>query len=171
MKPPARPSLRDAAAVAAVGVVCALTMGLGLASLSSPSDFVDRVDALETRTQASQDLIRKSRAAPVFAADALCHRDADRQAQGLRAELAALATQTNLTLDGLDTHLESPSETASALAPVRLRFTTTGSYENVVLLLQNLSRHRPELFADTVDLTAKTANVTLTFSGRVFCAA
>jgi hypothetical protein len=49
------------------------------------------------------------------------------------------------------------------------RFQASGSYESALMAMDQLAKRRPQVFADTVDLTSKTSSVTLVFSGRVFC--
>jgi len=161
--------LRDTVLAIGVAAAAALAMGFALASASTPANFQSRVAALETRDQQARNLMRPSAAGSVYPADAICRGDPSVAAKGLRDNLAAFATQANLSLDILDARPETDAGSQGALAPVRLRFTVTGPYESVVMLLSALSRQRPDVFADGVDLTSKTSNVTLSFSGRAFC--
>jgi len=162
---------RDAALAIGVATASALAMGLVLAGVSSPPDFRTRLTALETQVQQTRTLMRPLPAEGLYPADAICRGDANAAVKALRDNLSAFAAQAGLSLDTLDIRPEPVAGEPGLLTPVRLRFTATGSYESVVMLLAALSRLRPDVFADGVDLTSKTSNVTLSFSGRAFCAA
>jgi hypothetical protein len=71
----------------------------------------------------------------------------------------------------LDVRPEPAPDLSERLVPVRIRFAAVGTYENTVALMAVLARERPEVFVDSLDLTPRVSNVTLAFSGRVFCAA
>lgn len=161
--------VRDTALAIGVATASALAMGLLLASASSPPDFKVRLEALQSQTRQTQDLMRPLPAGSLYPTDAICRGDANAAAKGLRDGLSAFAAQASLSLDALDARPESAE--AARLTPVRLRFSATGSYESVVMLLAALSRQRPDVFADEAVLTSKTSNVTLSFSGRAFCSA
>jgi Type II secretion system (T2SS), protein M subtype b len=167
------PAVNARHAVLAVGVAAAsaLAMSLVLAAASSPPDFRTRLAALETQAQQTSELMRPLPTGSLYPADALCGRDTAAAARKLHDSLSAAAAQANLTLDSLDVRPDFDPSGPAALKPLRVRFSATGPYENVVMLLSTLSRQRPDLFADGVDLTAKTSNVALSFSGRAFCSA
>ncbi|WP_329638687.1 GspMb/PilO family protein [Phenylobacterium sp.] len=161
----------DLALAAGVAMAGALAMALLLTQLGAPAKLSARLEALTVKTDQARDLMRAPPSDRLYAADALCRHDPGAAAQALREGLAASAAQANLSVDFLEAHPDGPGDSPGGLAPMRLKFSVTGSYENVVGLLATLARQRPAIFADGVDLTAKTANVTASFSGRAFCAA
>jgi hypothetical protein len=169
MKKPPKPSAFILPA--GVAAACALGLGLLLASLSAPPDFKERLAVVQQRAERAQRLLRPPRNSTVGSPDALCFGDAAKQSQALRDAVSAQAAQANLTLESLDARIEMGDQLGERLTPVRLRFSATGSYEGAIALLAELGRYRPQLFVDTLDLTPKTANVTLAISGRVFCSA
>jgi hypothetical protein len=160
-------------AVLAVGVAAAsaLAMSLILAGASSPPDFRARLAALETQAQQTSELMRPLPAGSLYPADALCGRDTAAAARKLHDGLSAAVAQASLTLDSLEVRPDLDTSEPATLKPLRVRLSATGPYEGVVMLLATLSRQRPDVFADGVDLTGKTSNVTMSFSGRVFCSA
>jgi hypothetical protein len=169
MSPRQTLSPRDAALAVGVAAAAALAMGVALASASTPANFRARLAVLETQTQQSHSLMRPMPAGSLYPLDALCRGDPGAAAKRLHDGLAAFAAQANISLDVLDARPEADAASPSGLTPIRLRFTATGSYESAVTLLAALSRQRPDIFADGVDLTSKTSNVTVSFSGRAFC--
>jgi hypothetical protein len=162
-------AVRDAALGFAVAAGSALLMAFILASAGSPSGFRGRLQQLETQARQTQDLLRPKPSDDLYPADAICQGDPTMIGKAFRNSLTTFAAQASLNLETLDVGVEPPTSDPSALTPVRLRFTATGPYEGAIMFLQSLSRQRPEIFADAVDLTSKTSNVTISFSGRVFC--
>lgn len=165
-----KPSFQPLDVAFAVGgcAACALVFGVVLASLSTPKDFEARVAALQGQADRGASLLKPPRERSSYGVDALCTRDPNQQAQMLHELVTAQATQASLVLDALETRME-PADASERLIPVRLRFSVTGSYDGAVGLLALLSRERPQLFVDSLDLTPKVSNVTLSVSGRVFC--
>jgi hypothetical protein len=149
----------------------ALLFSVTLATIGAPGDFKTRLATLEQQADRAESLLRPSRMRDGYDAGALCTRDPAAQAQAFRDLVSAQATQTGLNLDSLDARVEPAPEVSARLTPVRLRFSVTGPYDGAVGLLALLSRGRPELFVDSLDLTPKVSNVTLSLSGRVFCGA
>jgi Type II secretion system (T2SS), protein M subtype b len=154
-----------------VGATAALVVGLLLASLSAPKDFDARTAALQQQADRAQALLKPVRDKGPFGPEALCTAEPGRQAQTLSDRLSAEAAQAQLVVDSLDARPEPAPDFSARVTPVRLRFSVTGSYEGAVGLLALLARERPQLFVDSLDLTPKVSNVTLSFSGRVFCGA
>lgn len=138
--------------------------------IGAAKDAKARFAAVEAKASEAERLFRPGRAEVRRGLDAVCTRAPQDEAADLRASLASSAAQGQMEMGVIDARPEAAEEGAR-LTPVRLRFEATGSYEAAVLLLDMLGRRRPEIFVDAVDLTAKTSNVTLTFSGRVFCSA
>jgi len=162
--------LKELAPAAGVAAACALAMGLGLAWASAPPQFSARLAGLSAEANQARDLMRTSPVDRLYSQDAFCRAEPASTAKTLRDSLSATAAQANLSVDFLEAHPEAPAEGLGVLTPIRLKFTVTGSYEGVVALLAALARQRPDVFADGLDVTAKTANVTASFSGRAFCA-
>lgn len=161
----------DCAIAALVVAGGALVLGVLLGSLSSPAKFDDRVAAVNASMERSKALLRPPRERGPYGPEALCVNEAGQQAQVLRDLVSTKATQNSLEVLALEVRPELGAELGERLVPVRLRFSAVGSYENVVALMAVLARERPQVFVDSLDLTPKVSNVTLVFSGRVFCAA
>lgn len=171
MKRKPGPQPLDIAVAVGAAAGAALLFGVVLAGLSTPDDFQARVAALEAQAARTEGLLRPVRDRGPFGAEALCTRDAGAQAQQLRALVSGQATQAGLVVDSLDARPEPAAQSGVRVVPVRLRLSVTGSYEGAVGLLARLSRERPQLFVDSLDLIPKVSNVTLSMSGRVFCGA
>lgn len=163
-------AVRDLVWGAGVAAACALGFGVALAAWSAPADFDSRLADVTAKTDRTEALLKPPRTPPRFGADAVCTQSAEQQAVALRQTLEAEAGRNSLVVVSADARPEPAADLEARLAPVRLRFTATGSYEGAVALLALMARERPQLFVDSLDLTPKTANVTLSFSGRVFCA-
>lgn len=161
----------DVAAIVGIGAACAVVFGVMLAGLSAPKGFDERVTQLQQQATRAQGLLRAPRDAGPFGADALCLRDPSQQAQTLHDLVSGQASGSGLVLDSLDARVEPAPEVSTRVTPVRVSFSVTGSYESAVGLLALLARERPKLFLDSLDLTPKVSNVTLSVSGRVFCGA
>lgn len=170
MKPPAMPETKDMLTAAGIAAACALTMAVLLASVATPASK-ERIAAVETRADRAARMFRPARNVNAFGPDAVCARSPEAQAQVLRESLAGLAGESGVEVRGVDARPMTDGPAGGKLVPVRLKFEAVGSYESIVLLLDTLGRQRPEVFVDALDLTAKTSNVTLAFSGRVFCSA
>lgn len=166
-----RLSPSDIAVAAGVGAVAALGLGALLASLSTPRDFQSRIGALQQTAERAEALLRPVRDRGPFGVEALCTRDPGQQADRLRELVSARAAAAGLSVDSLEARAEPAPEVSEQVTPVRLRFTVTGSYDGVVGLAALLSRERPQVFVESLDLVPKVSNATLSLSGRAFCGA
>lgn len=164
-------SSKDILTALAIGAACAVTVAVLLASVARPSDVKEHTAAIEARVDRASGLFRPARNPDAFGPDAICAQAPEIQAQALRETLNGFASQGGLEVRAIDARPLDGAAPNAKLIPVRLKFEATGSYESIVLLLDSLGRQRPEVFVDALDLTAKTSNVTLAFSGRVFCSA
>lgn len=163
-----QPSVHAAMSAVAIATLGALATALGLAHLAAPRDMRPRLEALAGQAQHLRSDLQPVASAPLIPAGAIC-RDTEAAAKTLRDSLTGAANQAGLGLEMIDARADVAANGTAKLAAVRLRFTATGSYESVIGLIAALSRQRPELFADNVDIVSKTSNVSLTFSGRAFC--
>jgi hypothetical protein len=168
-----KPALQplDVAVAVGAGAAAAVVLGVLLATLSTPKDFKERVAALHQKAERAETLLKPVRDRGPFDVSALCNRAPDEQARLLRDLISARATTAGLSLDSLETRTEPAPDLSERVTPVRLRFTVTGSYEGAVGLVALLSHERPQVFVDSLDLTPKVSNVSLSMSGRVFCGA
>jgi len=165
------PKAIDVAIALAAGAAGALVLGVALSALATPHDFEARTAALGEKASRAETLLRPVRDRGSFGVEALCTRDPMEQAKLLHETVTAEATSAGLALDSLETRLEPAPEISERVTPVRLRFSVTGSYEATVGLAALLSRARPQVFVDSLDLVPKVSNVTLSISGRVYCGA
>lgn len=169
MKPRRDLAIREIVWGTGVAAACALGFGVALAAWSAPADFDARLAAATAKADRAEALLKPPRTSARFAPDAVCTQDPEQQSAALRRTLEVEAGRNSLVVVSADARPEPAGDLEVRLTPVRLRFTATGSYEGSVALLALLARERPQLFVDSLDLTPKTANVTLSFSGRVFC--
>jgi hypothetical protein len=161
----------DVAVALAAGGGAALVLGVALSAIATPHDFQSRTAALGERATRAESLLRPVRDRGAFGVEALCTRDAIEQAKQLHEVVTSEATNAGLVIDSLETRLEPAPEISERVMPVRLRVSVTGSYEAAVGLAALLSRERPQVFVDSLDLVPKVSNVTLSLSGRVYCGA
>lgn len=169
MKRPHRRDATELVLVAAVAAGCALIGAIVLGIVSRPANFGERLEELETKASEVGQILRPRREVGGPALDAVCTGDLAAQEDRLKASLAEYGRRLELELGDVEVRPEAPGR--SGLTPLRIRFEATGGYEQVLSALDMLSRERPQVFADTVDLTSNTSSVTLEFAGRVFCAA
>jgi hypothetical protein len=159
--------VRDASLAAALALAAALGAGLGLGVLGRAPDFAARLAAAEASAGRAEALVKAARGTPA-AAGAICRGPAPEAARRLHDAIAAEAAQGGLTAETLEV---TPGDGGPTLAPLQVRLSATGPYDAAVALLAGFARTRPEVFLDSVDLIPKVSNVTLSLSGRAFCAA
>jgi hypothetical protein len=169
VKPPRRLPAADAAIAAAVAAGCALLGVLALGSVARPAGFGARLETLEAKAAEVAQVLRPRAETGALALDAVCTGDAAAEEERLRTSIADFGRRLNLELGAVQVRPDAPGR--GGLTPLQIRFEATGSYEQVLSVLDMLSRERPQIFADSVDLTSNTSSVTLGFAGRVFCAA
>ena len=159
---------RDAIIAVSVALASALVLGLILAAISTPPDFKARLVEVQQQVDEAGRLARPSRTPSAYPADALCTRLPAEQAQILRSDLTEAAAQARVEVKRMEVGLGG-STSDERLAPLRVKVEASGSYESALLMLEAMGKLRPQIFADTVDLTPKASTVTLSFSGRAFC--
>lgn len=159
---------RDLAIAGGIALCAAVVMGVALPSLSAPKDFHPRLEALETGAAEVRRLSRTGRGAKPMRASAVCA-DAGEAASQLRQTLSQDAAQLKLDISRVD--VAPAGEETGGLAVLDIRFEAGGGYDAALAMLERLDRLQPQIFADTVDLTSRTSSVTISFSGRAFCAA
>ncbi len=89
----------------------------------------------------------------------------------VRTELADAIGQSGLgsaEISNLDAQSREPG---ANVYPVTFTVTATGRYDLVQAFLGVLAQARPQIFADTLDLTPQTSVVSMKFTGRVVCRA
>jgi len=163
------PSLGDTMVGVGVALAGALVVGLALSSFGKAPDFNTRVTTLEADTVRAQGLLAGSGKDAPAPPDALCRQPSAEAARRLHDSLAASAARVGVPTDLLDVRPEGRGD-PNAPEPLRIRINGTGSYEGVIGLVAEMARARPQVFVDSLDLTPKTSNVSLSFSGRAFCA-
>ena len=150
-------------------LACALSFTFMLDVITSPPNDKLRLAALRAK---AGDLERIGRDTGLRTASLVCERSATQEAPELISAVDAESRKLNLRLTGVEAFAEPLEGGAGNMpAPVVLRFTTQGSYEGAVQLLDQLSRSQPTVFVDSIDLRSRTSQVELKFVGRVFCAA
>jgi hypothetical protein len=154
-------------AAAVTAVLTVLLLGI----LAAPTDFRLRVDDLARHAVELQASARRSGEPEDLPLEAVCTGPPDRQIERVRAFVTSTAQAQKLDLKRLQIGIELGSHLNETLTPVRVRFQAEGGYEGALGMLDALSRMRPILFADSVDLRSKTSSVVFDISGRMFCSA
>jgi hypothetical protein len=170
VNPRAQTATGDTMLALAVAASGAALMGLILVTASAAPNMKARLEALDVRTERIQALSRQAPADAMGPPDSLCHQDPAEAAKREHDAVAVLGAQANVTLDAVDARPDLSGDTQAGLTPIRLRVSATGSYESIMALLAALSRQRPLVYVDSLDLTPKVSNVTAVISGRSFCA-
>ena len=160
---------QDLAIGGGIAAICAMVMGAVLASLATPPQFKDRLAELTTGHEQAVRLARPVRNAEALGTDVICPRSAAQQAPLLAGALKDSAGQLRLELKRLDVSA-GRSGTSGKLTPLHVRLETQGSYDGAVMMLDLIGKQRPQVFAETVDLTTKVSGVTMVFSGIAYCA-
>jgi len=154
----------------AISAVAALAFGIALSILRTPTDLDARLAAVQAETQRTEALLQPTRA-PLVPPGSICRQDAETQAAAFQSSVPQLLGAHGLVMISLDARPEPAPELSERLVPVRLRFMATGSYEGALAVLSNLRGEGPRVWVDRLSLTPTPANVTIGFSGRVFCPA
>jgi hypothetical protein len=154
-----------------VGIVAAAAVvtGLVLTGLASPPDFARRVAALDGRADQIRRWTSVRPGASQYPQGAICNIGLGKAQDLLRADIGGQAQASGLALSTLEVGADRDAPLGQTLVPIRVRFQVQGAYAAVIGLMDRLSRTRPLLFADAVDLTSNTTSVTMKFSGRAFC--
>lgn len=163
------PDIAVLAVGGAVGAVCAVALCLGLSVLARPSDFKDRLAAIEARTDRAERLLKGPGDAGAYPAAAACPSVSPDALDALRQRFAGEAARLNVTLSSVGVDYGDPPETEAGLTPLAFSLEGEGGYDAVVGMLDSLSKSQPEVFVDTLDLKAKTSTVALKLSGHMFC--
>ena len=153
------------------GLAAGLAVGLGilLSSLTVPSGFKDRLTGVETGVEAAQRQIRPLRDAEAPPPGAICASHV-RDAQPLADRLREAAAQLQLQAVRVQVAPAPAAAQRSGLAALSVSFEAEGGYDAAVQMLDVIGRQKPQVFVDTVDLGVKGAAVTLSMTGRAFCA-
>jgi len=159
--------IQTALLAAGVAAVCAVVAGVSMATISRPQNFAARLQALDARLDLIQRMGRRAAAGAPSEVQGRCANGAAGQVQTLKDEIAASEARLDLQPATLDVRPAQTDE--GGVTPVTLHIEVTGSYQGALTLLDELSKRQPTVFVDKTDLTSRTSNVTLSFSGRVFC--
>lgn len=169
MKSAARLTPRAVAPVVAIAATMALVTGSLLANLATPPRLEVRTQALESQTLAVQRQARSGRSGIRYPADAVCARGQGGKIDALKEAIAASARTRGLSVVSMSVGPDETAPLSQTLVTLRVRLQATGSYDQVMGLLGDMSTLRPMVFADALDLKSKTSSVALSISGRAFC--
>jgi hypothetical protein len=161
---------RQIALAGGITAALALATGLVLAQLSTPTDFKSRLAALSARADQAGAISHRAHDAPAVAANDICNQSTAVEAGLLAGQLRDQAAQLKLAVTSAELTPLGQADPASHLTALRVRMETSGAYDATLGLLDLMAKSRPQILADSVDLTPKGSTVSLAFSGRVFCA-
>jgi hypothetical protein len=163
------PTAGQIATASGLAVVVAAAAAAGLSAVAKPSDYAERLAAVERSTDEATALLRQRRAGQAFGKGAVCIGDPATAAERLRYELTGAASSARL---------EHPTVTVMArpasgrvIAPMEIRLEAAGGYDAALTAIDRMSNVRPVIFIDSVDIVSKTSFVTLAITGRAYCSA
>jgi hypothetical protein len=169
MKRPSVPG-RDYLLLAGAAAAAAVVTGVVLAQTAMPSNFAQRLAALDQKTEKIHRWALRP-GAPDFPQGAVCTGGAVRGEAALRARIAAEAQASQLGLSTLEVRLDPDGRPERSLEPLDVTFEVKGTYQAGLDLMARLALVRPLIFAEAVDLTSNTSSVTLKVYGRAYCVA
>lgn len=159
------PALAAAAAIAVAAG--AIGTAAGLAALSRPADYDQRL----ARVQAGVATLAKAQNAArgaglAYGPGAVCRGEPQRGAEAVRSLIRT--SGAGLELSDLS-FTRAPEAEVPGLRATTFRFRAVGAYDKAMVLLGGLAAAEPRIFADKVDLVSQNTSVSLTFSGRFYC--
>ena len=156
-------------AVAVVAAVVATLLTLAIVSLlSRPSSLRSRVSSLDARIARVEALRKRSSGRHEFPVGSICTVDPGHTSAALHAFLQNAGASMHLPLLNVSTLAEPSSEDARVEA-THFTFNANGDYASAVGLLQLLSRYRPSVLIERIDLVSKTSFIHMHLDGRVYC--
>lgn len=169
MKGRAQITPKELAAPGMIAAVTATGFALLLSMIASPGGLSERIGDLSGRAETLQHAFATLKTPQSADAGLACFSSLDSAKYDLQAVVASAAGAQGVTV--ADFHADAvPTSSVAAVQPVVFHFTATGSYEGVTGILRRLAANRVEVFVDQADLVSNTTSVTLTFTGRIFCA-
>lgn len=171
MSPPRQSAAISIAYGAAVATMSAIAFALLLSALSTPQGYKERIATLQQKVEGVRRMLKPPAELAPYPADAVCAKGVSPTLDQLRKDIGGQAETAKLVLSQVELGPDEQARLGETLIPLQLKLQAQGSYESTIALLALLARHRPMVFADTVDLSSKTSSVTLKFSGRLFCSA
>lgn len=152
-----------------LAMVVAAAVAAGLSMVAKPSDYRERLAAVERSTDEAAGLLRQRRAGQAFGKGAVCVGDPEAAAERLRAELTGAAASARLEHPSVAVTAKPAS--GQAIAPLLIRVEAAGGYDAALTAIDRLSAVRPVMFIDSIDIVSKTSFVTLAITGRAYCSA
>lgn len=154
----------------AAALLSALLFATLLAKLSTPPDLKDRLAAADLRIRQADVLVRRAKRSPAPIQASVCSIPAQDYASLLRRSLVETVNRAGIKLSGLEIRPLPPKTPDGLVDPIGIRIQSKGSYSGTLVLLDELAKHEPQLYAETVDLKPSSSETSLVFVGRVFCA-
>lgn len=161
------PSLQTLSLAIFLGLVAGAIAYVGLAAYGQPENFSNRVANLQDRVDQIERLSRVPASARNYQPGALCPSATPEPLNALASELQNRASGLGLTIVSLA--VTPPGHRQGSVDRVGLQFEVSGPYSAATAFLSALSVQTPRIFVDRLDLTDRTAKVSLRFTGHFYC--
>lgn len=160
---------RDLLIPGAIAAGAATGFAVVLSMIATPGDLSERASNVSTRADALQHDFGSARSPQPADLRRVCFTPVERAKYDLQSAIANAAGPQGVTISDFRASAD-PTIVSGAIQPVVFHFAATGPYDGVVGILRRLAANKSEVFVDSADLVSNTTNVTLSFTGRLFCA-
>lgn len=165
----APPDIRLVAAAVLIAMAAAWGGFALLRAAAQPSHAHERLLALEDHTARIERAHREFGDPGAYAQRAICQTRLSEAGDRLKTRLSQAAASVGLPSPTVSLDTPGSFQPADRLVPIVFEVDVKGRYEAVLGLLRLLEADEPEIFADTLDLTSDTKEVSLKLTGRVLC--
>jgi len=152
-----------------MGGCIAILSAFGLSAIATPADVAERSSTLERQTRQIESLAGGSGRTASFGVGAVCEGFGVSSQVKLRQALEGAAVAENLVGARIRLAPSGSADAGANIAPVALTLEVEGPYDRLLALMDRLANGAPQIFVDSVDLTAKGPAAQLSLSGRAFC--
>lgn len=159
----------EAAAAGLVALVTASTVGAVLMIVAQPKAVSRDAPRAERDIARIEAMIRSPGDPDAYPRGAVCEAWPATVAATVSQTIQATAKTAGLAVSAVTVNPGASGGSGRRLAPVSIQLRATGPYASVVHFLDALSKTRPMIFLDSVDLKTNTAAVELNMNGRFYC--
>jgi hypothetical protein len=159
----------EAAAAGLVALVTASTAGAILMMIAQPKAVAQGAPRAEHDIARIETMLRSPGDPDAYPRGAVCEAWPATVAVTVSQTIQATAKTGGLAVSALTVNPGASSGSGRRLAPVSVQLRATGPYTSVVHFLDALSKTRPMIFLDSVDLKTNITAVELNMNGRFYC--
>jgi hypothetical protein len=150
-----------------LALVLALATAATLKLIATPSNYADRLAAVEQKALRAERLAALPGDGSAYPKGAVCEGINGTAFDNVRQKLDVAAAAEGLA--PMPVLWGAPIDAGGRIAPLPFTLQVEGPYEKVAALLDRLSRSTPAIFVETTDLTAAGPGARLALSGKVYC--